>query len=105
MENELHDYSPITERPAAPLPDGKRLAFYVGVNIEHFLFGSPSSSNTPMTAGFVPEPLDHGWRDYGTRRDLADDRLVRRGRAAGERDHQLAGVRAVPADRHGRGGA
>jgi peptidoglycan/xylan/chitin deacetylase (PgdA/CDA1 family) len=67
MENELYDYSPITQRPAAPLPDGKRLAFYVGVNIEHFLFGSPSSSNTPMTAGFVPDPLNHGWRDYGTR--------------------------------------
>ena len=40
MENELYGYSPITERPPTPLPKGKRLAFYVGVNIEHFLFGA-----------------------------------------------------------------
>jgi peptidoglycan/xylan/chitin deacetylase (PgdA/CDA1 family) len=67
MENELYGYSPITERPPTPLPEGKRLAFYVGLNIEHFLFGVPSTSNAPLTAGFVPDPLNHGWRDYGTR--------------------------------------
>jgi len=67
MDNELYSYSPITERAATPLPDGKRLAFYVGLNIEHFLFGRPATSNTPVTAGLTPDPLNHGWRDYGTR--------------------------------------
>lgn len=67
MSAEPYSYSPITERPPAPLPEGKRLAFYIGVNIEHFLFGRPSTSSSSVTAGLVPDPMNHGWRDYGTR--------------------------------------
>jgi allantoinase len=64
---EPYSYSPIVERPPMTWPEGKRLAFYVGLNIEHFLMGAPATSNTPMTAGLVPDALNHGWRDYGTR--------------------------------------
>ena len=32
-------YSPITERPDFTWPDGKRLAFYCALNVEHFSFG------------------------------------------------------------------
>lgn len=67
MENTLYDYSPITERPAIQWPGGKTVAFYVGLNVEHFLLGQPSTSIWPDTAGLVPDPLNHGWRDYGTR--------------------------------------
>jgi len=67
MENELYTYSPITERPPLEMPEGKRLAFYVGLNIEHFRLGQPATSSSPLTAGFVPDPMNHGWRDYGTR--------------------------------------
>ncbi|TCO28134.1 polysaccharide deacetylase [Kribbella steppae] len=61
----LFDYSPITERPRLTWPDGKRVAFYVGLNIEHFLPDQPSTSIWPID--LAPDPLNHGWRDYGAR--------------------------------------
>ncbi|TDD29297.1 polysaccharide deacetylase [Kribbella turkmenica] len=61
----LFDYSPITERPPLTWPDGKRVAFYVGLNIEHFLPDLPSTSIWPLE--LKPDPLNHGWRDYGAR--------------------------------------
>ena len=33
-------YSPIVKRPDYSWPGGKRLAFYVALNIEHFAFGA-----------------------------------------------------------------
>jgi allantoinase len=63
----LFDYSPITERPPIQWPNGARVAFYVGLNIEHFLPGRPSTSIWPGTAHLDPDPLNHGWRDYGVR--------------------------------------
>jgi allantoinase len=67
MENELYSYSPITERPPVAWPEGKKVAFYLGLNIEHFHTGVPATSASPLTAGFAPDPMNHGWRDYGTR--------------------------------------
>ena len=61
MDNELYDYSPIIERDPIRWPDGARVAFYVG----HFLLGRPSTSFYDGTAALVPDPLNHGWRDYG----------------------------------------
>ncbi len=61
----LFDYSPITERPSLSWPDGKRVAFYVGLNLEHFLPDEPSTSIWPLD--LKPDPLNHGWRDYGAR--------------------------------------
>jgi peptidoglycan/xylan/chitin deacetylase (PgdA/CDA1 family) len=63
----LFDYSPITERPALQWPGGKRVAVYVGLNIEHFLIDRPSTSIWPGTTDLVPDVLNHGWRDYGAR--------------------------------------
>jgi peptidoglycan/xylan/chitin deacetylase (PgdA/CDA1 family) len=67
MENTLYDYSPITERPSIEWPGGKRVAFYVGLNIEHFHLDQPSTSIWPGTADLVPDALNYGWRDYGVR--------------------------------------
>jgi peptidoglycan/xylan/chitin deacetylase (PgdA/CDA1 family) len=67
MDNELYDYSPIIERDPVRWPGGARVAFYVGLNIEHFLLGRPSTSFYDQTAALVPDPLNHGWRDYGPR--------------------------------------
>jgi allantoinase len=67
MENTLYDYSPITERPAIQWPGGAKVAVYVGLNVEHFLLGRPSTSIWPGTADLVPDALNHGWRDYGVR--------------------------------------
>ena len=38
--HDRYDYSPIFERPQFDWPNGKRLAFYVALNVEHFNFGS-----------------------------------------------------------------
>jgi len=61
----LYDYSPLPSRPRQTWPDGKRVAFYVGLNIEHFLPGKPSTSIWPLDLD--PDPLNHGWREYGAR--------------------------------------
>ena len=34
-----YDYSAITNRPDYAWPGGKRLAVYIGLNLEHFAFG------------------------------------------------------------------
>jgi allantoinase len=63
----LYEYSPIVDRPALQLPNGARLAVWLGVNIEYYEMGKPGASLLPHTAQFVPDPLNHGWRDYGPR--------------------------------------
>lgn len=67
MENALYDYSPIIERAKISWPNEARVAFYVGLNVEHFELGKPSTSLWEGTAHFQPDPLNHGWRDYGSR--------------------------------------
>ena len=67
MDNTLYEYSPIVERPRLAMPDGKRLAFYIGLNIEHFPIDARGASVSALTAGLVPDPLNYGWRDYGVR--------------------------------------
>ena len=67
MDNELYDYTPITQRDPLRWPGGARVAFYVGLNIEHFHVDSPSTSIWEGTASLVPDPLNYGWRDYGPR--------------------------------------
>lgn len=44
MDNDLFDYSPIVEREPIHWPDGARVAFYVGLNVEHFQVDRPSTS-------------------------------------------------------------
>jgi allantoinase len=61
-----YDYSPITERPDYDWPDGKRLAFYIGLNIEHFSFGE-GLGHTPTNPGPQPDVRNYAWRDYGLR--------------------------------------
>jgi peptidoglycan/xylan/chitin deacetylase (PgdA/CDA1 family) len=62
-----YTYSPIVEREPLAWPDGARIAFYVGLNLEHFEVGKPSTSLWESTSALVPDPLNHGWRDYGPR--------------------------------------
>lgn len=67
MDNALYDYSPIVDRPQITWPGGARVAFYIGLNIEHFEVDKPATSIFAGTAGLVPDPLNYGWRDYGVR--------------------------------------
>lgn len=67
MENNLYDYSPIVDRPKITWPNGARIAFYVGLNLEHFPLDKPAVSLFGGTAMLQPDPLNYGWRDYGLR--------------------------------------
>lgn len=61
-----YDYSAIVKRPNYDWPEGKRLAIYLAINIEHFSFiggvGHAVSSELPS-----PDPRTFAWRDYGNR--------------------------------------
>jgi peptidoglycan/xylan/chitin deacetylase (PgdA/CDA1 family) len=59
-------YSAITARPEYRWPGRKRLAVYLGFNIEHFDFGAGLGAALGPKS---PEPdvLNYAWRDYGNR--------------------------------------
>ena len=67
MDNRLYDYSAIVDRPRLTLPDGARVAFWIGLNVEHYEVDRPSTSIFAGTAALQPDPLNYGWRDYGPR--------------------------------------
>jgi peptidoglycan/xylan/chitin deacetylase (PgdA/CDA1 family) len=67
MDNQLFAYSPIVQRPALQWPHDARVAFYVGLNVEHFNVDRPATSIYSDTSNLVPDPLNYGWRDYGAR--------------------------------------
>ena len=59
-------YSAIGDRPDFGWPDGKRLAFYVALNFEHFAYGE--GMGISMSPG-IPQPNTYNWawREYGNR--------------------------------------
>ena len=65
-QHNRYDYVPITERPDFSWPEGKRLAFYVALNVEHFSFGE-GFGHTPTALGPPPDQRNFAWRDYGLR--------------------------------------
>jgi len=69
MAARTHDrypYSPISTRPAYDWPGGKRLAIYVGLNLEWFSFGEGLGAEL-APGGPQPDILNYAWRDYGNR--------------------------------------
>src|SRR5574338_822257 len=67
MEHGRYEYSAISRRPRFRLPNSARIAVWVTPNVEHFHWGKPAMSMTPMTAGLTPDVLNYAWRDYGAR--------------------------------------
>ena len=61
-----YDYSAITERKDYSWPGGKRLAVYLGLNIEHFAYGA-GEGHLLTVANPPPDPRTFAWRDYGNR--------------------------------------
>jgi allantoinase len=60
------DYQGIRGRPDYHWPGNKRLAVYLGFNLEHFAFGEGLGANlAPPSA--QPDVLNHSWREYGNR--------------------------------------
>lgn len=61
-----YEHSSIERRRDYSWPGGKRLAFYLAINVEHFAFGAgigmdPGSTSAPQTS------RNWAWRDYGNR--------------------------------------
>ena len=66
-QSQHYDFEPIIDRPKFKLPKGARVAVMPYINIEHFPADIPGTALIPGTAGFSPDPLNYGWRDYGNR--------------------------------------
>ena len=61
-----YPYSPIIERSDYDWPGGKRLAVYIGLNLEWFAFGEGLGAEL-APGGPQPDVLNYSWRDYGNR--------------------------------------
>ncbi len=61
-----YPYAPITDRPDFSWPDGRRLAVYIGLNLETFWFGEGLGAEL-APGGPQPDVLNFAWRDYGNR--------------------------------------
>jgi allantoinase len=62
-----YGYSAIEKRSDYDWPDGKRLAFYIGLNVEHFAFMAGLGSDPFQRAGARQTQRNFAWRDYGLR--------------------------------------
>ena len=58
-------YSAINVRPRYAWPGGKRLAVYLGLNLEHFAFGEGHGGE--LAPSGRPDVLNYSWREYGNR--------------------------------------
>lgn len=61
-----YEYSPIHRRPDYSWPNGRRLAVYAALNLEHFAFGEGLGAEL-APGGPQPDVLNYSWRDYGNR--------------------------------------
>ena len=61
-----YTYSPIVGRTDYSWPEGKRLAVYFALNLEHFSFGEGLGAEL-APGGPQPDVLNYAWRDYGNR--------------------------------------
>lgn len=61
-----YPFSALPDRPAFSWPDGRRLAVYLGMNLECFAFGEGLGAEL-APGGPQPDVLNHAWRDYGNR--------------------------------------
>ena len=66
-QNRRYPYSAIINRPDYSWPNGSKLAVYIGLNIEHFAFGTGLGAQLVPGPGVGPDVLNYSWRDYGNR--------------------------------------
>lgn len=65
-DHDRFPYSAITSRADFYWPERKRLAVYIGLNIEHFAFGDGLGGEL-APGGPQPDVLNYAWREYGNR--------------------------------------
>src|ERR1700748_2192868 len=61
-----YDYAPLRSRADYSWPNGRRLAVYFALNLEHFAFGEGLGAEL-APGGPQPDVLNFAWRDYGNR--------------------------------------
>ncbi len=69
MELRTHDrygYVPLRGRADYTWPNGRRLAVYFALNLEHFSYGEGLGAEL-APGGPHPDILNYAWRDYGNR--------------------------------------
>jgi len=60
-----YKYSAISRRPVYDWPEKRRLAVYLGYNLEHFSFGEGMGAK--LMSSVEPDVVNYSWRDYGNR--------------------------------------
>lgn len=61
-----YGYSPITRRPDYAWPNGARLALYVALGVEEYVFGGELTEDI-LAGASKPDFVNTSWRDYGNR--------------------------------------
>lgn len=70
MKLPAHDrfeYVPLPQRPTYEWPNGKRLAFTICNNIEHFAFRAGLGADQAIPGSPAQNQRNYAWRDYGNR--------------------------------------
>jgi len=62
-----YPYWPITRRPPLEWPNGARVAFWIGLNVEYFEPGKRGTAHSQATTHLNPDAMNFGWREYGPR--------------------------------------
>ena len=103
--HDRYDYVPLRGRADYTWPNGRRLAVYFALNLEHFSYGEGLGAEL-APGGPQPDILNFAWRDYGNRvgawymLDAFDALQLAAGRAGQQRDVRLcAGAWWRPAAR------
>lgn len=66
VDHHRYPFSALPHRPDFHWPDGRRLAVYIGMNLECFSFGEGLGAAL-APGGPQPDVLNYAWRDYGNR--------------------------------------
>ena len=64
-QHDRYDYSALPDRRAYDWPEGRRLAVYLALNLEHFSFGEGLGAQ--LAPSGQPDVLNYAWRDWGNR--------------------------------------
>ena len=64
--HDRYDYVPLRGRGDYSWPNGRRLAVYFALNLEHFSYGEGLGAEL-ASGGPQPDILNFAWRDYGNR--------------------------------------
>jgi allantoinase len=65
--HDRYRYVPIANRPKYEWPENKSLAFYIGLNIEHFAFMAGRGNDPFQRTSAQQTQRNFAWRDYGLR--------------------------------------